>query len=494
MLLVTKGSIHDCNTRHAQGGIAAAIGKNDSPQLHYKDTIAAGDGLCNEEAVNILVTEAPDRIADLVGFGVPFDTVNGEIDLTLEAAHSVRRILHAGGDATGEHIELTLSERVRSLSVPLLEGYLATEIILEEGRVRALKTLNCARGTTTEFECHFLILASGGCGQLFKFTTNPEVATSDGIALAFNAGADVVDMEFFQFHPTTLHLPGVATFLISEAVRGEGGILRNAKGERFMTRYTPQAEMAPRDIVTRSIVAEMSKTGEDNVFLDITRLPPHVTTTRFPRIYRFCLEHGLDITRQQIPVAPAAHYMVGGIKVDSWGESTISGLFAAGEVAGTGVHGANRLASNSLLEVLVFGKRTIQRTRHQYETASAGFGNDVLTRIKPREPAQNAPHASLAALKQLMWDKAGIIRNRKDLTEAASMISAWQQSLPAAKNRASHELSNLILTGRLVTEAALLREESRGAHFRSDFPRHSTGWHRHIVLQGKIRSQNETTI
>ena len=495
MLLITKGSIDDCNTRHAQGGIAAAIGKDDSPQLHYRDTIAAGDGLCNEEAVGILATEAPDRITDLVNFGVPFDTSDGEIDLALEAAHSVRRILHAGGDATGAHIELTLSERVRSLIIPILEGYLATEITTKKGRVRGLKVLNCASGATEEFECHFLILATGGCGQLFKFTTNPEVATGDGIALAFNAGADVVDMEFFQFHPTTLRLPGAGTFLISEAVRGEGGILRNARGERFMTRYTPQAELAPRDIVTRSIVAEMAKTGEENVFLDITHLPPHTTATRFPQIYRFCLEHGLDITRQQIPVAPAAHYMIGGIRVDNWGESTISGLFAAGEVAGIGVHGANRLSSNSLLEVLVFGKRTIQRTRQQYEPASAAFGNDVLTHLKPGEPAQNAPDASLTALNQLMWDKVGIIRNREDLAEAANILYAWQQSLSAAKGRPSHELENIILTGRLVTEAALFREESRGAHFRSDFPRHSTGWRHHIVLQDKSRNRtNETTI
>jgi L-aspartate oxidase len=494
VLLVTKGNINDCNTRHAQGGIAAAIGKDDSPQLHYRDTIAAGDDLCNEEAVNILVTEAPNRITDLVNFGVPFDTVNGKIDLTLEAAHSVRRILHAGGDATGEHIELTLSEKVRSLSIPILEGYLATEIIVEEGRVRGLKVLNYASDIVEEFECHFLILSSGGCGQLFRITTNPEVATGDGIALAFNAGADVVDMEFFQFHPTALHLPGVPTFLISEAVRGEGGILHNAKGEPFMAQYTPQAELAPRDIVARSIVAEMARTGEDNVFLDITHLPASTTTTRFPRIYRFCLDNGLDITRQQIPVAPAAHYMVGGIKVDSWGESTISGLFAAGEVAGTGVHGANRLSSNSLLEVLVFGKRTVQRTRQQYEPTTTASSDDVLTHLNPVEPAQNVPHTSLTALKQLMWDKAGIIRDREGLTYAASILSTWQQSLPATKDRPSHELKNMILTGRLVTEAALLRGESRGVHFRSDFPRHSTKWHHHIVLESKSRSHNETTI
>ncbi len=484
MLLITKGSIDDCNTRYAQGGIAAAIGKNDSPELHFRDTLAAGDGLCNEEAVRILVNEAPDRIADLVNFGVPFDTLDGEIDLTLEAAHSVPRILHAGGDATGEYIEVTLSKRVRSSKIQVLENHLATDIVLQNGKVEGLKALDCCSGSTEEFGCLFLILATGGSGQLFSFTTNPEVATGDGIALAFRAGAEIVDMEFFQFHPTSLYLPGVTPFLISEAVRGEGGVLRNKEGYRFMPDYTPRAELAPRDVVTRSILSEMEKTDSDNVFLDVTFLPPYITAARFPQIYRFCLDHGLDITREWIPVAPAAHYMIGGIKVNSWGETKIPGLFAAGEVACTGAHGANRLASNSLLEVLVFGKRIIQKTGNINGTTSADSTKDanICRLIMSGRSAKDVPIPSLSQLQKLPWDKVGIIRNREGLTEAANMLAAWQDSLSSPKDRKSYELANLVLTGRLLAEAALLREESRGAHFRSDFPRSSPQWQKHIVL------------
>jgi len=261
VLILTKGKIDDCNTKHAQGGIAAPIGKDDSADLHFKDTIAAGDGLCDEEAVRILVEEAPDRIADLVNFGVPFDTVNGQIALTTEAAHSMPRVLHAGGDATGEHIEITLSNRVRSSRIEVLENCLATEILVKKGAVGGVRALDCRTGSTEEFECRSLILATGGAGQLFKFNTNSEIATGDGVTLAFKAGAEIIDMEFFQFHPTALHLPGVTPFLISEAVRGEGGILRNVDGHRFMPEYTPEGELAPRDVVARSILYEMEKTG-----------------------------------------------------------------------------------------------------------------------------------------------------------------------------------------------------------------------------------------
>ena len=363
VLVITKGSIDDCNTKYAQGGIAAAIGKDDSPELHSQDTVKAGDGLSDEEAVHILANEAPARIADLVNYRVPFDTLDGEIALTMEAAHSVPRVLHAGGDATGEYIEVTLSQQVRSSKIQVLEDFLATGILVEKGRVTGIQALDCRTGTVEEFECRFLILATGGAGQLFKYNTNSAVATGDGVALAFKAGAEIADMEFFQFHPTALRIPGVPPFLISEAVRGEGGMLRNVEGYRFMPDYTPQADLAPRDVVARSILYEMKKTGSDRVFIDVTHLPPHIITTRFPHIYRFCLDHGLDITKGLVPVAPAAHYMIGGVKANSWGETNIAGLFATGEVACTGVHGANRLASNSLLEAIVFSKRIVERTR-----------------------------------------------------------------------------------------------------------------------------------
>ena len=362
VLILTKGSIDDCNTRYAQGGIATAMGNDDSPELHFKDTVAAGGGLCDAEAVRILTDEAADCIADLIRFGVPFDTLNGEITLTREAAHSVPRVIHAGGDATGEYIEVNLSRQVRSSSVNVLEHCLASRILIEDGKVKGVKALDSRTGSTDEYVCQFLILATGGAGRLFKYTTNSDVVTGDGIALAFEAGAEITDMEFFQFHPTVLCLPGVAPFLITEAMRGEGGILRNVESYRFMPDYAPEAELAPRDVVARSIIYEMKKTGSDRVFLDITHLSPRLITTRFPQIYRFCLSHGLDITRELIPVAPAAHYLMGGVKTNSWGETNISGLFAAGEVACTWVHGANRLASNSLLESVVFGKRVVQKS------------------------------------------------------------------------------------------------------------------------------------
>ncbi len=485
VLIITKGSIDDCNTKYAQGGIAAAIGKNDSPETHFKDTIAAGDGLCNIEAVRILVNEAPVRIADLVDFGVPFDTVDGEISLTLEAAHSAPRILHAGGDATGEHMEVTLSKRSRSSKIQMLEDYLATEIMVEKGIVKGVKALDCRTGSIEQFDCRYLILATGGAGQLYKFNTNSDVATGDGVTLAFNAGAEIIDMEFFQFHPTTLHLPGVTPFLISEAVRGEGGVLRNADGQRFMPKYASEADLAPRDVVARSIVYEAKRTGSDRAFLDVTHLPPYVITTRFPHIYRFCLDHGLDITKGPIPVAPAAHYMMGGIKTNSWGETNIAGLFAVGETACAGVHGANRLASNSLLEAVVFGKRIITRTTKGTKaeaSSNSTQGKEQRHSLSQRRVAETVPPPSHSVLQELLWDKVGIIRHKEGLTEAADVLASWQKSLPKPTDRPSYELNNLVVTGRLVTEAALLREESRGAHFRSDFPRTLPQWQRHIIL------------
>ena len=484
VLVITKGSIEDCNTRHAQGGIAAPIGRNDSPELHSKDTIAAGDGLCNEDAVRILVNEAPDRISELVNLGVPFDTLDGEITLAKEAAHSVPRILHAGGDATGEHIEVTLSNQTILSKIRVLEHSLATEIVVENETVKGVKVLDCRTSSIEDYNCRYLILATGGAGQLFKVNTNSDVATGDGIPLAYEAGAEITDMEFYQFHPTALHLPGVTPFLISEAVRGEGGILRNIEGYRFMLDYSPQGDLAPRDIVARSILNEMEKTDSDKVFIDITHLPPRTITTRFPHIYRFCLEHGLEITQDLIPVAPAAHYMIGGIKTNSWGETNITGLFACGETACAGIHGANRLASNSLLDAVVFGKRIIQRTGEENsKDASVADHDDAFHgTLNRRHIPDGIPEVSLSALQQLHWDKVGILRNNEGLTQAANTLAAWQSNLPQPADRPSYELRNLILTGRLVTEAAIIREESRGAHLRTDFPETSPHWQRHIIF------------
>jgi len=514
VLILTKGSIDDCNTKYAQGGIAAALDESDSPELHFKDTMAAGDGLCDAEAVHILTDEATECIADLIKFGVPFDTLNGKITLTREAAHSTPRIIHAGGDATGEHIEVTLSRQVRSSPVKVLEYCLATQILVDNGRVTGVKALDCRTELVEEYSCQFLILATGGVGRLFKYTTNSDVVTGDGIALAFEADAEISDMEFFQFHPTVLRLPGVAPFLISEAVRGEGGVLKNVEGHRFMPDYTPEAELAPRDVVARSIIYEMKKTGRDRVFLDVTHLPPKLITTRFPHIYRFCLEHGLDITKVLIPVAPAAHYLMGGVKVNNWGETNIPGLFAAGETACTGVHGANRLASNSLLESVVFGKRVVQRTHtrchsegekqpknpKQDSRLPLGTSSATSHSLPDREPLSSVPPLNLPNLQSLMWNKVGIIRSGDGLNEAANILATWRPSADKERGReglpfvtptdqSSYELNNLILCARLMTEAALLREESRGAHFRTDFPQPSPEWQRHIIF----RRKNEST-
>jgi L-aspartate oxidase len=482
VLIITKGSIDDCNTKHAQGGIAAPIGLNDSSDLHFKDTLKAGDGLCDPESVRILTEEAPDRISDLVRLGVPFDTVNGEIALTLEAAHSVPRVLHAGGDATGAHIEATLSTRVREYRLKVLEYCLVTDIVIKNGVAEGVKALDLRTGSLLEFESKHLILATGGAGHLYKYTTNPQVATGDGIALAYKAGAEISDMEFYQFHPTALRLPGVQPFLISEAVRGEGGILRNVEGVPFMKDYTPDGELAPRDIVARSILFEMRKTSSDRVFLDVTHLPVKVVMTRFPNIYKYCADHGLDITRGLIPVAPAAHYMMGGVKTNIWGETNIAGLFAAGEVACTGVHGANRLASNSMLEVLVFSKKILEKTAKPDIVSSPRKISEIHHTLTQRASPEATAPVSLRALQELMWNKVGIIRDKSGLSQAADRLAAWQKYLPEPTDRPSYELNNLVLTGRLVTEAALFREESRGAHFRSDFSQHSSEWEKHITF------------
>ena len=366
----------------------------------------------------------------------------------------------------------------------MIEDCLATEIIVEAGVVKGVKALDLNSQSTQEFGCRFLILATGGAGQLYKFNTNSEIATGDGVALASSAGAEIIDMEFFQFHPTALRLPGVASFLITEAMRGEGGILRNTEGHHFMPDYAPEADLAPRDIVTRSILNEMVKTSSDSVFIDATHLPSRTITTRFPHIYRFCLEHGLDITREMIPVAPAAHYMMGGIKANTWGETNITGLFAAGETACTGVHGANRLASNSMLEVLVFAKRIIEKTKSEPggEILTTGNKVEVYHSLPKRQVLASVPALNLSNLQQLLWDRVGIIRSKEGLEQAADILSSWQESLLKPTDHQTYELNNLILSGRLVSEAALIRKESRGAHFRTDFPKSSPGWQCHIVF------------
>lgn len=487
VLVLTKGSVQDCNTQYAQGGIAAPIGPGDTPRRHADDTGRAGAGLCDPANVEILTRDAPGRIADLIRLGVPFDSMEGEIVLAREGAHSVPRVLHAGGDATGRHIETTLLDAARSRGIPIREFALAADAVIEDGAVRGLDVVDLATGARERIGCGHLVLATGGAGRLYRITTNSSVVTGDGVALGFRAGAEVMDMEFFQFHPTALRLPGAPPFLISEAVRGEGGVLLNAGEQRFMERYAGDGELAARDIVARAIVAEMRATGADNVLLDVRHLDPGTVTSRFPSIYQFCLQYGLDITKEPIPVAPAAHYMMGGLRVTPDGRTNVPGLLAAGETACTGAHGANRLASNSLLETLVFARRMVDEARG---TATTTIEEPPVRREERRVlPARDAdarayPAASLEALQNLMWDHVGIERDADGLTHAADTLTAWAASLPDPTDRAGYDLRNAVVTARLIAESALAREESRGAHTRTDFPHTSRAWERRLVYTG----------
>ena len=484
VLILTKGSIDEANTKYAQGGIAAAVGPDDSAELHLEDTLDAGAGLVDAEAARILTSEAADRISDLVRFGVPFDSVDGEVALGREAAHSRNRIIHAGGDSTGAHIELTLADLARHSNVTILEHSQAVDVVVKDGAATGVVALDARSQASEEFAGRHVVLATGGCGQLFKVSTNPTVATADGVALGYRAGAEIIDMEFIQFHPTALRLAGVPVFLISEAVRGEGALLINAAGERFMTKVDERAELAPRDIVARAIVSEMARTGDDCVYLDVTHLDPTRTATRFPQIMSYCAKYGLDITKEPVPVSPAAHYMMGGVRTNAWGETNVRNLYACGETACTGVHGANRLASNSLLETVVFAKRIVERTLGTAGGPTAPAADAMpLSGTAPERRATGEQPLSLAALQSLMWDKAGIVRDGRGLSEAVQTLATWQASAPRPADRPSHELANLLLAGRLVSEAALARRESRGAHYRTDYPETLESWRRHLVFR-----------
>ncbi len=490
VLVVTKASLEECNTRYAQGGIAAAVGGRDSPRQHYRDTIAAGAGLCNPQAVRVLTEEGPARIAELIELGVNFDTIHGQVTLTREAAHSLPRVLHARGDATGMEIELTLARLARFSRVDLLQHHLVTSITVEDGRAVGIGLLDLRQGRRKTVRGKNIVLATGGGGRLFRHTTNPPVATGDGVALAYQAGAAVESLEFYQFHPTALYYPSAPPFLISEAVRGEGGVLRNAAGERFMSGQHPMAELAPRDVVARAITQEMRRTGQSHVFLDVTHLSPERVRLRFPTIYRTCRELGLDIIREWIPVAPAAHYMIGGVRVDLWGQTNVAGLYACGEVACTGAHGANRLASNSLLEVLVFVRRLVEVAIGQTAptTGEAAMPASFVQGPPVELPVDaNAPAANAADLQELMWELVGIERDGPGLERACVQLQGWR-SAPAKETNLKDqlELHFMLLVSHLISHAALLRQESRGAHFRTDFPDSDPAWRRVIAQQAEM--------
>lgn len=486
VLVVTKASLEECNTRYAQGGIAAAVDPRDSPRQHYRDTLAAGAGLCNRQAVRILTQEGPTRIAELIELGVHFDTVHGQVTLTREAAHSLPRVLHARGDATGMEIELTLARLARFSRVTLLQHHLVTRIPVEDGQATGIVASDLQHGREKTVRGHNVVLATGGAGRLFRHTTNPSVATGDGVALAYQAGAEVESLEFYQFHPTALYYPGAPPFLISEAVRGEGGVLRNAAGERFMVGQHPMAELAPRDIVARAITHEMRRTGQPHVSLDVTHLPPEMIRLRFPTIHRTCRELGLDITHEWIPVAPAAHYMIGGVRVDLWGRTNLPRLYACGEVACTGAHGANRLASNSLLEVLVFARRLVQAATGAGPTEEGeeeALPTMYLQGPPPKVPADDSQVGPRRAdLQELMWQRVGIERDGAGLEQALSQLAVWRRSPPQGEKQQDRlELQSMLLVAQLTAQAALARQESRGAHCRTDFPEAEPAWRRVIV-------------
>jgi L-aspartate oxidase len=501
VLLLTKSALEESNTRYAQGGIAAAVSPDDSPRLHYEDTMAAGAGLCDERAVEVLTDEASARIRDLLNLEVPFDRQRGEIALGLEAAHRARRVLHAGGDATGFHIEQALCQAIRRAGVAVNEVCFVTDIVIEDGRAAGVRTLSNPKGGracgVVENRGSHVVLASGGAGRLFSHTTNPSVATGDGLALAYRAGAELTDLEFYQFHPTALAVDGFPSFLISEAVRGEGAYLRNVEGERFMLRVDPRGELAPRDVVARAIAAEMQRTGAKHVLLDLTHLPADLVARRFPSISAYCLKAGLNVSEQPLPVAPAAHYFMGGVRTNLWGETTVPGLYACGEVACTGVHGANRLASNSLLEGLVFGARTVQRTI-SHELSAAPIDSSAVHVIEQptfQSTTGRGELPTLPAVQELMWNNVGLSRNHEDLQAAVARLTEWESNLPMPATAPDHELANLLLIGRLMASAAIMRTESRGSHYRSDFQEANPIWLRHIVLsKGNTRYAFSTAI
>ena len=485
VLVLTKAALEESNTRYAQGGIAAAMSPGDSPRLHYEDTIAAGAGLSDERAVDILTREAPGRIHDLLALNVPFDRHGDELALGLEGAHRERRVLHAGGDATGFHIERSLCRALQDSGVEVIEGCFVTDLLIEQGRAVGVSTLSGNGSLPFQKRLitgRHIVLASGGAGQLFSHTTNPQVATGDGLAVAYRAGAELVDMEFYQFHPTALAIPGLPSFLISEAVRGEGAYLRNADGERFMLRIDDRGELAPRDVVAKAIAAEMSLTGQE-VFLDLSHLSSSKMRDRFPTIDAYCKKAGLDMASDRLPVAPAAHYLMGGVQTNLWGETNVPGLYACGEVACTRVHGANRLASNSLLEGLVFGARIVERTVHKVVTHQTQADAGAIRITEAATASGNSGlGASLSDLQKLMWEKVGLVRDQDGLSVAQSELNSWDTSFSEPALPARHELMNMTLIGRLMASAALARQESRGAHTRTDFPAEDNRWRRHIIL------------
>ncbi len=484
--LLTKSTLSDTTTFLAQGGIAAAVSPLDSPDLHLADTLAAGAGLCDERAVRILVDEGPARVHELELLGTRFDHRDGELILASEGAHSVPRVVRAGGDATGSVVASALMDALASGSrVELHEGEFVVDLLTEDGACIGVLSLD-AEGVLTLNHSRAVVLATGGAGQVFSSTTNPDVATGDGHAMGYRAGAVLKDMEFMQFHPTALHMEENPTLLLTEALRGEGAYLVDAGGDRFMVGAHPQAELAPRDVVVRRMKEVMDRDGTDHVFLDARHLDCSFLRERFPTVYGGLEKRGFDLCGALIPVSPASHYFIGGIVSDVWGRASLPGLYSCGEVSCTGIHGANRLASNSLLEGLVFGERIVRdlnRYLAQPSRPVRKFRLDLPEETWPGNPAEEVARVR-STLAQTMMRYCGIVRDAEGLAEAARVIAELRDSLrPPAHNVEELEVFNLLTVARLIVKSASAREESRGVHLRSDFPLTDEHWRRHVSVE-----------
>ncbi len=474
VLVVTKDRVTESNSSYAQGGIAGVLSPEDHFDNHVEDTLVAGDGLCDRSVVEMVVHEAPAQIEQLVRWGTKFDVENGTLALTREGGHSHRRVVHALGDATGfEMMRAVIATTRTAPNVTLWDDTFTIDLLTAGGACRGAVVWHPTFGKLL-IAAKQVILAAGGCGMVYRETTNPPVATGDGMAAAYRAGAELRDMEFMQFHPTVLYVAGSARSLVSEAVRGEGAYLRDVAGERFMPAEDPRAELAPRDVVARAIFRTMERTRHPNVYLDLSHLDPVMVRNRFPGMNRVCRGFGLDITTDPIPVRPGAHYMVGGVTVDAAGRTTLPGLWAAGEVTSSGLHGANRLASNSLIEGLVYGARCGRGAAEAARAMPAGLrAPDVRFDIPPDDPTDRLDVADLTnALRALMVRNMGIVRTAARMKDARREVGFWCRYALGREftSKAGWELQNLLTVARLMIDAALARDESRGTHFRSDFP------------------------
>jgi len=480
--LVTKDQLFENSTYYAQGGIAVALATDDSPAQHRADTLAAGAGLCDESAVDRLTQEGPRLIEQLVGMGAKFDMAGEHFALTREAAHRSDRILHAEGDATGREVESCLAGESRTIQrIRPFERLFVKHLLLNDDRGCAgVLATDLARAQDVVIRARATVLATGGVGEIFGVSTNPPVTTGDGLAVAFRAGAAVQDLEFVQFHPTALVVPGQAHFLISEAARGEGAVLRNHDGERFMPSYHPDAELAPRDVVTRAIVQEMLQSGHWNVFLDFTGLDEGFVAKRFPTITAHCLGIGLDITTHLVPVAPAAHYLMGGIATDTHGRTTVRGLYACGECACCGIHGANRLASNSLLDGIVYGDRCAEAMLGELPERRNGpmYAPDAF------DSGSMGDKALRRRVQTVAWERIGILRSAEGLELARREMEESLHRPEPAVGEGDYEVGNMALVAYLMALAAFARTESRGSHYREDYPqRRDDVWRKHILLR-----------